>query len=200
MTRTFAVCILLLSIVAKAFSQNETTAKVLPDICLSPTEAELYKLINTYRVSKGLPAIHLSKSLCFVARTHAKDQTANHQYGSRCNLHSWSNDGNWSSCCYTPDHKRAQCMWDKPRELTNYKGNGYEIAFYSSFKYDTPETFANDIMNGWKGSPGHNDVILNKNIFKNATWKAIGIGVYGEYADVWFGKDEDVEVAPIRCE
>jgi len=184
----------------QSFSQENTQQKVLPELCLSQTEMILLKLINEYRVEQGLPTIKLSASLCYVARTHAVDQTAHHEYGSRCNLHSWSASSKWSSCCYTPDHKQAQCMWDKPRELTNYKGNGYEIAFYSTFKYDTPETFARDILNGWKHSPGHNDVILSRNVFKNAVWKAIGIGVHGEYADVWFGKDEDTEKMPKGCE
>ena len=53
-----------------------------------------------------------------------------------CNLHSWSDKGPWSACCYTPDHAQAQCMWDKPSELTNYPGNGYEI---SAAGYDSAQ-------------------------------------------------------------
>ena len=91
-------------------------------------------------------------------------------------------------------------MWDKPRELTNYQGDGYEIAFYSSFKYNSPAAFARDILDGWKKSPGHNEVIVNKGIWKNVNWQAIGIGIYGEYANVWFGKEKDTAVEPELCE
>ena len=91
-------------------------------------------------------------------------------------------------------------MWDKPRELTNYKGDGFEIAFFSTYKYTTPAAFAKDILEGWKKSPGHNNVIINKSIWKKVKWNAIGIGVYGEYADVWFGKEEDSAGEPQPCE
>lgn len=199
MIRLLAVYILSIVIAGKACAQQEITVKMLPEICLTPAEWQLYKDINEYRHQKGLPEVKLSASLCFVARTHAKDQTENFKNGGRCNMHSWSNKGKWSSCCYTPDHKKGQCMWDKPRELTNYPGDGYEISFWSTYKYATPEACAEDILNGWKKSPGHNDVIMNKNTWKNVEWKAIGIGIYGEYSDVWFGKEEDSAGVPEPC-
>lgn len=200
MPRLIALGFILFFLVGKSHSQSNIAFKILPEEFLSPTELELYTLINEYRVQSGLPEIELSPSLCFVARTHAKDQTSSHKYGDRCNLHSWSNRGNWSSCCYTPDHRRAQCMWDKPRELTNYKGDGYEIAFYSTFKYATSEAFAKDILDGWKHSHGHNEVIINQNIWKNVKWKAIGIGIHGQYANVWFGKEEDNAAPKQSCD
>lgn len=200
MTRFFALCFILFFVAGKGFTQQVKTVNQFPETCLTSTETELYKLINEYRAQKGLPKVKLSTSLCFVARTHAEDQTANFKDGNRCNMHSWSNKGKWSSCCYTPDHKKAKCMWDKPRELTNYPGDGYEISFFSTYKYDTPEVFAKDILNGWKKSPGHNDVIMNKSIWKDVEWNAIGIGVYGEYANVWFGKEEDSAGEPKLCE
>jgi len=200
MPRLLALCIISVLITGKISAQKETRVKLLPDICLTPTEIELYRLINEYRAQRGLPTVRLSSSLCFVAKTHAIDQTANHQYGSPCNLHSWSADGNWSSCCYTADHRQAECMWDKPRELTNYKGDGFEIAFYSSFYYPSPEAFAKDILAGWKTSPDHNNVIINRCNWINVKWLVMGVGVYGEYADVWFGKVEDSAGAPGQCE
>jgi hypothetical protein len=199
MSRLFAVCLLMIIFSGKVYPQKETAVKQLPEICLSQTEAELYKLINEYRVQKGLPEVRLSASLCFVAQTHAKDQTENFKEGKRCNMHSWSKKGNWSSGCYTPDHRNAKLMWNKPRELTNYPGDGYEISFYSTYKYTSPAAFAKDILDGWKKSPGHNDVIMNKKIWKNEHWQAIGIGIYGEYADVWFGREKDAAGEPARC-
>lgn len=183
-----------------AFCQDANTTKKLPEICVNQTEIQLFNLINQYRAQKNLPKIKLSASLCYVARTHAIDQTENFIRGNRCNMHSWSAKGNWSSCCYTPDHKQAKCMWDKPRELTNYKGDGFEIAFWTTYKYTTPEAFAKDVLEGWKKSQGHNDVIINRNVFKNVNWQAIGVGVYGEYADVWFGEEIDSAGEPSSCE
>ena len=91
-------------------------------------------------------------------------------------------------------------MWDKPRELTNYKGDGFEIAFYSTYKYDSPEALAKDILENWKKSPHHNMVIINGNIWRDVKWKALGVGVYGEYANVWFGKEEDPVGEPAFCD
>ncbi len=196
MLRFIAIIFLITFYVGKVFPQSGNAVKVLPEIRLTPTEIELYKQICEYRVQKGLPEVKLSKSLCLVARTHAQDQTANFKYGSRCNLHSWSEKGNWLSCCYTPDHKKAQCMWDKPRELTNYSGNGYEISFYSTYRFDSTEAAAKDILDGWKKSPGHNDMIINKNTWKDVVWKAMGIAVLGDFANVWVGEETDIAGGP----
>jgi uncharacterized protein YkwD len=84
--------------------------------------------------------------------------------------------------------------------LTNYQGDGFEISFWSTYIYPSPEAFAKDILAGWKKSPGHNDVIINKNTWKNVNWNAMGIGIYGEYANVWFGKEEDSAGEPAICE
>jgi len=200
MTRLIFVFALLVFFSAEANSQKTLAEKQLPEICLTQTETELYRLINEYRAQKGLPEVKLSASLCFVARTHAKDQTDNFKEGNRCNMHTWSNKGNWTSCCYTPDHKKAKCMWDKPRELTNYTGDGFEISFYSTYPYSSSSAFAKDALNSWKKSTGHNEIIVNKSIWKNIKWQAIGIGIYGEYANVWFGKEVDSAGEPSLCD
>jgi len=196
MTRFLLLCFMILAVSVKTFAQKEASPKLIPEIFLTQTESELIRLINEYRAQKGLSAVKLSVSLCFVARTHAKDQAENYKDGKQCNMHSWSKKGVWSSCCYTPDHKKAKCMWDKPRELTNYQGDGYEISFWSDYTYDSPGAFAKDILNGWKKSAGHNDLLVNKNIWKKIKWQAIGVGIYGEYANVWFGKEQDIEGEP----
>ncbi len=200
MLRLLLVFLLFMQISADAFSQNKSIVKQLPDICLSPTETELFTLINEYRAQKGLPNVKLSASLCFVAQTHARDQAANFKQGSRCNMHSWSDKGNWKPVCYTPDHQKADLMWSKPRELTNYKGDGFEISFWSTYKYASSKAQADDILDGWKKSTGHNDVIMNRKIWKDVRWQAIGIGIYGDYANVWFGMDEDGAATPEACE
>ena len=138
-----------------------------------------------YRKEKGLPQIPISVSLTFVAQTHVKDLANNRPNNGICNAHSWSSNGKWRACCYTADHARAECMWSKPRELTNYQGNGYEIACWSSADID-----ANQALAEWKSSSGHNAVIINQGIWKDQ-WNAIGIGIYQGFAVVWFGKEFD---------
>jgi uncharacterized protein YkwD len=164
---------------------------------LNDAEIKLAGLINEYRSSKNLPEIELSASLTLVARLHVYDLSKNFKHGDRCNLHSWSADGYWSSCCYTDDHKRASCMWDKPRELSDYKGDGYEIAFYSNYEYDTPSGISTDALAGWKTSRGHNELIVNKGKWATADWKAMGVGVYGGFVVVWFGEQTDPAGEPL---
>jgi uncharacterized protein YkwD len=46
-------------------------------------------------------------------------------------------------------------------------------------------------LESWKGSPGHNAVILNEGIWSDSNWKAIGVGIYKGYAVIWFGEEPD---------
>lgn len=144
---------------------------------------DLASIINQYRVSQGLTAIPISPSLTFVAEEHVKDLANNQPAQGNCNMHSWSDKGNWSACCYTDDHAQAQCMWDKPREMTDYTGNGYEISAWSSG--DITENQALEI---WKASSGHHNVIINEGVWSNIEWNAIGAAIYKGYAVVWFGE------------
>ena len=155
---------------------------------LTQEETNLYNLIMQYRAEKGLPRIPLSTSLTFVAKTHAKDLDQNQPDKGNCNMHSWSNKGTWTPCCYTRDHAKAQCMWDKPKELTNYTGNGFEISYWSSGGAN-----ARGVLASWKSSSGHNSVMINKGMWSSHPWQAIGIGINGNYAVVWFGEVKDVE-------
>lgn len=156
------------------------------EFCVSSQEKELLTLINNYRETKKLPIIKLSPELTKVAKIHITDLIENGPNKGNCNLHSWSNKGKWKACCYTDDQRNAKLMWSKPSELTNYKSNGYEIAFELS-SGATPK----DALAGWKKSPGHNNVILEKGVFNKIGWKAIGIAIKGDYALVWFGEIED---------
>jgi len=149
---------------------------------------DLAGLINEYRNDRGLAEIPLSVSLTKVAELHVKDLADNQPVKGNCNLHSWSDKGAWTSCCYTDDHAQAACMWNKPRELTDYPGNGYEIAAWSSI-----DITAEQALSLWKESSGHNNVILNKDIWKNVEWNAMGAAMYKGYAVVWFGKETDPE-------
>jgi uncharacterized protein YkwD len=157
--------------------------------CLSDEEAKLHELINTYRKGRGLSAIPVSAKLTRVAHLHARDLEENYNpENKKCNLHSWSKKGNWTPCCYTDDHAEAECMWSKPKEIARYPGNGYEISFFNS-----AGATAEEGLNGWKQSKGHHEVIINQGIWRNVTWNAVGIGIYGNYGVVWFGEAPDEE-------
>jgi len=176
---------------------NGCEEKILKPVVLGFVDwmAEIPDLINQYRKANKLPAIKLSSKLSAVALAHVKDLT-NYQPEKACgdkgNLHSWSNHGNWKGvngngawkgCCFPKDFSNSICMWDKPKEIAKYPSEGYEI---STLAYDGKTALSN-----WKASSDHNDVILNKGIWTNYTWKALG-GVYlGGYACAWFGVTAD---------
>ncbi len=172
---------LLLTILAVFFFSNCEKEK-------TNDAGSLSEVINAYRVEKGLSEISISTSLTTVAEAHVKDLVENQPNGGNCNLHSWSDNGDWSACCYTSDHAQAQCMWNKPSELTSYKGNGYEISAWSG-----DSITANQALTMWQGSEGHHNVILNKDIWANSEWNAIGSAIYKGYAVVWFGKEIDTK-------
>ena len=171
------------------------------EVCVSDEEMKMYELINDYRKSKGLSQIPLSRSLSFVAQEHCRDLSENYNWSKRCNLHSWSKEGEWSSCCYTPNHKQAACMWDKPRELSDYDSEGYEIAFAKIRSDNTiPPMDPKEAVDSWMKSKGHNAVMINKGGFKNIEWKAMGVGMHKGHATVWFGEIADVKTTLENCE
>lgn len=164
------------------------------DTCVTKEEMKLYELIMAYRAENNLPKIPLSKSLSYVAHQHTWDLEVNQPVNENCNMHSWSKKGPWSSCCYTSDHKQATCMWDKPKELTPYQGYGFEIVCGGGGEME-----AAIALSCWQESVHHNDVILNKDIWKKYTWNAIGISIYGGYAVIWFGFEKDETGEPTKC-
>jgi hypothetical protein len=153
--------------------------------------------INVYRQQNNLPPISLSNKLTSVAIAHVNDLAAHYPYQhcsstAKFNFHSWSNHGNWQGrdgegawkgCCYPDNHSNSTCMWYKPREIAAYPGYGYEISATASS--------AQSAVASWKNSSGHNNVILNRGIWKPFKWEAIG-GCYSQgYACAWFGTVKD---------
>lgn len=188
-----------LSIICGLFlltSYSSITPPAAQDVCLSPEEKKLYDLIMEYRKSKKLKPIPYSPKLSKVAQTHVKDLMENYDYATRgeCNPHSWSDKGTWSACCYTADHAQASCMWDKPKEIADYSGNGYEIAYYASAGANATEG-----LEGWKKSPGHNPLLINSGTWSKIEWEGVGIGIYGNYGVVWFGDGEMENAKIIIC-
>ena len=167
------------------FSACTTDTDSLDEPNVSDTRS-IVEVINQYRVEQGLLAIPQSASLMKVAQAHVDDLEQGQAVGGECNLHSWSNQGNWSACCYTDDHAEAECMWNKPYEITEglYGGNGYEIsAMYSGTMN------ALKALDMWRGSEGHHNVIVNKATWSDNKWNAIGGAVSKHYAVVWFGEE-----------
>ena len=165
-----------------SFAQSGTGLETSP---VSAEEKKLYDSVMAYRASRGRASIPLSKSLTHVAKVHVMDLETNQPNKGICNLHSWSDKGPWTPCCYTADHAKASFMWSKPRELTTYPGQGYEIAHSHSDR-----ATAAGALKGWIQSPAHHNVILNQDIWQRK-WNAIGIGIQGKYAVIWFGNEID---------
>jgi hypothetical protein len=159
-------------------------------VAASAPEKELYRLIMAYRKERGLPSIPPSRSLWFVAQAHVRDLST-HTFAPPANQHSWSAGGPWKQVDYFPDHRNVQLMWSKPRELTKYAGDGFEIAHISSAGASPAEALA-----GWKSRSPHNAVIVNGGVWASQKWRAIGVGIYGNYAVAWFGTEEDPEGGP----
>lgn len=170
-----------------------------PGTCLSAAEAELAAQINAYRGENGLEPVPLSRTLVTVAQYHVQDAVENAAtvFAGDCNLHSWSDarPDLWTGMCYTSDHAQAELMWSKPAEISKgaFTVNGFENA---AAGYATVTA----ALNGWQESQGHNDVILNRNIWQSLQWRAMGVGVVeGGYYFLWFSQGEDQEPALPDC-
>jgi uncharacterized protein YkwD len=199
MKKTFILILLGFGLTVLTGLMWKQKTAVTPDVCISAEEQKLYTILMEYRKKNKLPVIPLSKSLTYVAQQHCLDLYKNKPDTNTCNTHSWSDKGKWTPCCYTPDHAQAAGMWSKPKELTSYTDYGFEIAMGSSGMTDDYAMTAELALKGWQGSQGHNNVILNKDIWKDRSWKAIGIAVYKGYSVVWFGGSLDKEKTPGLC-
>ncbi|HIK32291.1 MAG TPA: hypothetical protein IGS17_00910 [Oscillatoriales cyanobacterium M59_W2019_021] len=150
---------------------------------LEAEERKLYEMVNDYRAIHGLPAIPLSKALTTVANRHAQDLAENIGYLT----HSWS-DAPFNS----GDSSIWSNMWTAPQRLqTGYPGNGYENAYWNS-----AGVTAENALLGWQNSPAHNEVMLNQNAWSNLNWQAVGVGIYEDYAVLWFGEEVDPTGTP----
>jgi cell division septation protein DedD len=149
-------------------------------------EAILFKMINDIRMQNNLQAIPLSPDLCIVAHTHILDLIASKPQENGCSLHSWSGSGKWSACCNTKDLTGIQCMKSKPREITGYLGNGFELIYWGDDNATPAEAAAL-----WKQVDASSDMILSRGKWKNYQWKALGVGIIDGYAVLWLGDKAD---------
>jgi hypothetical protein len=162
--------------------------------CISAAEMQLYKMINEYRNRFDLPPIPLSRSLCFVASAHVKDLYLYHPDQGPCNFHSWSAKGRWKPFCYPRDENKKNSVWDKPKELTSYKGKGYEIVYWEN----NPVTI-DSIIPFWRSIDYFNNFLMNSGKWEGKKWNALGIAIYENYAAAWFGEVPDVLEEPFIC-
>jgi hypothetical protein len=50
---------------------------------------------------------------------------------------------------------------------------------------------AEALLSIWKGSSGHNAVMINQGIWSRKKWRSIGIGTNSAYTVMWFGEQAD---------
>lgn len=150
-------------------------------------ELDLLTRVNRERALHGLAPVAHSPALDEVARQHVADLEANYPY-EPCNLHSWSQDGPWTACCYSDLAPVPECMWNKPAELTGYEAPGFEIAASVFGKEPITVRRAVDL---WLDSPSHRELLLNQGTWADDTWRAAGAAISEHYAVVWFGKEPD---------
>ncbi len=181
----------LISFKKTAWAQTDTIPL---DFCISSEEYQLVQLINDYRKAFALEPISLSKSLSYVAITHARDLAANFQADSACTMSSWSDQGRWKPICYPKDQTKKNDIRQKAEEIIGYPGKAYEITYWSNVE-DAPR----QILSFWREHEVSADLLLNRAQWESFSWKAIGVGIEDGYAVVWLGQDIDYEVSTSIC-
>ena len=166
----------------------------IPDFCLTKDEYRLYSLINNYRSQQGLSIIPVSRSLCYVAKVHARDLYMNNPDTAACSMNSWSDKGDWVSCCHSKQTPNPSCIVNKPRELTGYPGEGHELVYW-----DSEELKPDTVLRFWKSVEQTRELLLNQKKWNYFSWKAIGLGMYKGYACVWVGELRDTIPEPGLC-
>ncbi|UZQ55866.1 CHAT domain-containing protein [Trichothermofontia sichuanensis B231] len=155
-------------------------AAVCPGDELDAEETQLYQQINQYRAQYGLPPIPLAPSLNRVANRHVRDMAENLRQFTHA----------WSDCPYNPNQPNTYpCMWNAPQRLgTAYPGMGYESAHGGPAGYRATAASA---LQDWQASSHHNDMLLNRGLWQERRWQAIGLAIYQGYAVLWFGEVPD---------
>lgn len=116
------------------------------DLAIVPEEVELLRLINEYRTQNGLGTLAISPSLQRASSFISRDMATSPYYFSHTDRYG-----------RTPGTRMTECGFDNP-----YTWRGENLAAGQG----TPE----DAMIAWKGSPGHNALMLDPK------YVAIGIG------------------------
>jgi hypothetical protein len=196
MKRTFLSAFVLITVILFTLTINITEAqtKIPENFCISQEEVKLYNAINDYRKALNLPKVPLSKSLSFVAQQHITDLLKNKPDTNACSFHSWSDKGSWTACCYGGSVKDKKCMQEKPRELTNYNGKGYEIVYW-----ENKDATADNAFDQWRTVSASRSLITNFKEWEDFSWKAMGVAIEKNFAIVWFGEEMDPETETKIC-
>jgi cell division septation protein DedD len=177
----FLLTLLTFSVIASNLttknSENDTVKNV-----ITQDETILFNMINDMRRQNKLPSIPLSLDLCKVAQTHIADLIKWKPQEKGCSLHSWSGSGKWTSCCNTKEVFGIQCMKAKPREITGYAGDGYELIYWGE-----DNAIPAEAAELWKQVEASSDMILSRAKWSSYQWKALGVGVKDGYAVLWLG-------------
>jgi len=177
--------------IAESFGQSKSVPE---DFCLKNNEFELFKRINEFRIENGKSTIENSISLSYVARLHVNDLLNNHPDTSICNLSSWSDKGIWNACCYNTYVNDPDCMWEKPKEITNFTYRGYELAlfFEENFTVDS-------IIQIIQSTKQARDMVLTNGNYQKKKWICGGVGINDHYVSIWFAQRKDKAGSPELC-
>lgn len=179
-------------IIKREISSSDAT---LLTFCLNSEEVKLMKFITQFRLSQNLKPISLSSSLTTIAKIHLKDLEENSP-SPGCSYHSWSNRGEWLPCCHTNNLISMECSFLKPKELTDYKENGFELIY---FEHEENISVSERSIKFWKQNPEFNDFLSNKNEWKSMNWKAMGVAVSKRFGIIWLGTEKDTKEMPNIC-
>lgn len=151
-----------------------------------PKHWKLADLINDLRRRQGLDAVPLSPRMSVVAILHARDLAQKRPHERFGSLHSWSEGGgDWKGGAYKQADKGTwPLMWEKPKEIAAYPGNGFEVAAAKCKNLE-------QALAAWLESAAHSAVILNRGIWEKMKWKALGAAFEEGYACAWFGEEQD---------
>ena len=166
--------------------------KAQQEVCIVEEELALANQINQFRKQNDLNVLPVSTALSYVADVHVKDLYLHYDPFDNCSLLSWSDNGRWEKCCAQAEN--YTCMYDKPAELTQYKGKGYELVYYQNTQITSGLAF-----NAWKENATAKTMILQQGKYEDKKWQVIGVALFDGYASVWFGEKPDGEGEPPLC-
>jgi sRNA-binding regulator protein Hfq len=193
--KTQVVTFIFIAVLLSGMTLKSRAQKKIPEqFCISFDEQLLFDKINLIRDDYGKPELDFSISLSYLAEVHVEDLLLNNPDTSICNLSSWSDKGEWTPCCYNSYVVNQDCMWDKPKEITNFTYRGYELAAYfeDGFNVDS-------VINLWSGSKPVLDMILTEGNFKKKKWICMGVAFNDHYVSVWFAQRADRFGEPDLC-
>ena len=151
---------------APATNGPDKLATSASEYCTDSQETKFLSLINSYRASKGLSKLALSRTLGAAAEHHSKDM-ARYNYFSHT--------------------LRGGIAWS-----TNITNHGYRSSATMGENIAAGHSSAEDTFQQWKNSPGHNKNMLNPNFRAIGIGRASkSTSRYGWYWTTTFGGAQD---------